>query len=346
MNDLCLDQLCKTYGAVRAVDQVSLTVTAGKRLAIVGPSGSGKTSLLRLIAGFEHPDHGSITLGEETLAYHQRAVPAYLRRIGYVAQDGALFPHLTVAENIGFGLQEKGRDKQQRVARLLDMVSLDTPLLTRWPHQLSGGQQQRVALARALAQQPRLMLLDEPFSALDTALRASMRKMVATLLQDAGITAILVTHDQAEALSFADELAVMRRGRLVQAGSPQQLYQQPCDEETALFLGDAIILPARILAGQAHCRLGQIPLRDGQYDGEGRIMLRPEQLSLRPASRAAEGLMAKVIDCDFGGRNSLLELELCGTAARLQMPYSGWPLPAPGSRVQLEVQGSAHLLPD
>ncbi len=148
-----------------------------------------------------------------------------------------MFPHMTVAANIGFGLATKGPEKQQRVAELMDSVALDAKMAARWPHELSGGQQQRVALARALAQQPRLMLLDEPFSALDTGLRAAMRKMVARLLEDAGVTTILVTHDQSEALSFADQLAVMRHGRLVQSGHPLDLYRYPEDEQTALFLG-------------------------------------------------------------------------------------------------------------
>jgi iron(III) transport system ATP-binding protein len=198
-----------------------------------------------MIAGFEYPDQGSISLNGKTFAADGRALPAHLRGIGYVAQDGALFPHLTVADNIGFGLTLKGQERTRRIAELVE-VALDAAMLSRWPHELSGGQQQRIALARALAQQPQLMLLDEPFSALDTGLRAAMRKMVAQLLGEAGITAILVTHDQAEALSFADQLAVMRQGRLVQAGSPQQLYSQPVDEATALFLGEAVILPAHI----------------------------------------------------------------------------------------------------
>jgi iron(III) transport system ATP-binding protein len=180
-------------------------------------------------------------------------VPAHQRLIGYVPQDGALFPHMTVAANIGFGLATKGSEKQERIAELMDSVALDANMAERWPHELSGGQQQRVALARALAQQPRLMLLDEPFSALDTGLRASMRKLVARLLAEAGVTTILVTHDQSEALSFADQLAVMRQGRLVQSGHPLDLYRYPDDVQTALFLGDAVVMPARIEAGWAHC---------------------------------------------------------------------------------------------
>ncbi|MGH8374697.1 MAG: ABC transporter ATP-binding protein, partial [Pseudomonas sp.] len=224
MNTLELNALYKSYGAHCALDNVSLSVPSGSRTVIVGPSGSGKTTLLRMIAGFEFPDAGRLSLNGQTLVDGTHEVPAHQRLIGYVPHDGALFPHMTVAANIGFGLATKGTEKHQRVAELMDSVALDAKMAERWPHELSGGQQQRVALARALAQQPRLMLLDEPFSALDTGLRAAMRKMVARLLEDAGVTTILVTHDQSEALSFADQLAVMRHGRLVQSGHPLDLY--------------------------------------------------------------------------------------------------------------------------
>jgi iron(III) transport system ATP-binding protein len=345
MTSLHLQHLSKHFGTTRAVDDVSLTATQGSRLAIVGPSGSGKTTLLRMIAGFEYPDRGSISLNGKTFAAAGRVLPAHLRGIGYVAQDGALFPHLTVADNIGFGLTLKGQERTRRIAELVEMVALDAAMLSRWPHELSGGQQQRIALARALAQQPQLMLLDEPFSALDTGLRAAMRKMVAQLLGEAGITAILVTHDQAEALSFADQLAVMRQGRLVQAGSPQQLYSQPVDEATALFLGEAIILSAHIHAGRASCALGRVAVDNVQFSGDARIMLRPEQLSLLPDNSPDLTAQARVVECDFGGHDSLVSLQLPGEDSLLQLRTSSWALPAHGSSVGLAIQGRAHLLP-
>ncbi len=240
MNALELNSLYKSFGAQSALENINLSIATGSRTAIVGPSGSGKTTLLRMIAGFEFPDAGSIMLDGQPLVDANTAIPAHQRLIGYVPQDGALFPHMTVAENIGFGLVGRPGEKQPRIAELMNSVALDAQMAKRWPHELSGGQQQRVALARALAQRPRLMLLDEPFSALDTGLRAAMRKMVARLLSEAGVTTILVTHDQAEALSFADQLAVMRQGRLVQAGAPMDLYLRPVDEDTAAFLGDAV----------------------------------------------------------------------------------------------------------
>lgn len=280
MNALELNSIYKSFGAQQALENINLSVPTGSRTVIVGPSGSGKTTLLRMIAGFEFPDTGSLSLNGQTLVDNTHSVPAHQRLIGYVPQDGALFPHMTVAANIGFGLTDKGPARQERIAELMDSVNLDSHMAKRWPHELSGGQQQRVALARALAQQPRLMLLDEPFSALDTGLRAAMRKMVARLLEATGVTTILVTHDQSEALSFADQLAVMRQGRLVQSGHPMDLYRYPDNEQTALFLGDAVVMPARIEAGWAHCDLGRIPVNDQDRNGSAQIMLRPEQLQI------------------------------------------------------------------
>ena len=313
MNALELHSISKSYGSHRALDNVSLSVPTGSRTVIVGPSGSGKTTLLRMIAGFEFPDTGRLTLNGQTLVDSTHEVPAHQRLIGYVPQDGALFPHMTVAANIGFGLASKGRERQERIAELMDSVALDARMADRWPHELSGGQQQRVALARALAQQPRLMLLDEPFSALDTGLRAAMRKLVARLLADAGVTTILVTHDQSEALSFADQLAVMRNGRLVQSGHPLDLYRYPEDEETALFLGDAVVMPARIEAGWAHCDLGRIPVNNHRNNSSAQIMLRPEQLQLAsvvPNTTEVAGCNAVVTELDFSGNTCTPTAEL------------------------------------
>ncbi|WP_293761887.1 ABC transporter ATP-binding protein [uncultured Aquitalea sp.] len=349
MTCLHIQSLSKSWGAVRAVDAVDLELAAGGRAAIVGPSGSGKTTLLRMIAGFETPDSGSIRLDGTTLAEGGKAVPAHLRRIGYVPQDGALFPHLSVADNIGFGLSGERRERQRRIDELLAMVSLEPAMLKRWPHELSGGQQQRVALARAMAQQPRLMLLDEPFSALDTGLRASLRKAVAEVLREAGIASILVTHDQAEALSFATQLAVMRQGRLVQAGSPEQLYRHPVDADTALFLGEAVLLPATVRQGKASCRLGELSLHQRREDGPTSIMLRPDQLRLSAAGdgHPASGL---VLDSDFGGQDCLITIQLPDSPAgqhpgvTLQVRSPSLTAPRVGSRVAVEVCGSAHAL--
>ena len=214
MSVLRLKDLQKAYGPVKALDGVSLDVRPGSRTAIVGPSGSGKTTLLRMIAGFDAPDRGSIHLGDTCLADGPNAVPAHRRGIGIVAQDGALFPHLSIRQNIGFGLPRDVPGRDALIASLLEMVGLDASMLPRRPDQLSGGQQQRVALARALARKPKLMLLDEPFSALDTGLRVATRKAVANLLTEQGITTILVTHDQGEALTMSDRVAVFNNGDL------------------------------------------------------------------------------------------------------------------------------------
>ncbi|MBK5411484.1 ABC transporter ATP-binding protein [Pseudomonas yamanorum] len=347
MNALELTAICKSFGTQRALENINLSVPTGSRTVIVGPSGSGKTTLLRMIAGFEFPDSGSLTLNGQVLVDEQHEVPAHQRLIGYVPQDGALFPHMTVADNIGFGLKAKGDVRQQRIAELMDSVALDASMAKRWPHELSGGQQQRVALARALAQQPRLMLLDEPFSALDTGLRAAMRKMVARLLEDAGVTTILVTHDQSEALSFADQLAVMRQGCLVQSGNPMDLYQFPRDEQTALFLGDAVLMPARIEGGWAHCDLGRIAVNSLGNHGLAQIMLRPEQLHISLGEPATEGCQGVVTERDFGGNTCTLTVALqSGTGRSLLVRSSGLQAPPTGSVVHLTTVGRAHVLTD
>ena len=348
MNALELNAICKTFGSQRALDNITLAVPSGSRTVIVGPSGSGKTTLLRMIAGFESPDSGSLSLNGKVLLDSTRDVPAHQRRIGYVPQDGALFPHMNVAANIGFGLATKGHARDERIAELMDSVALDSNMATRWPHELSGGQQQRVALARALAQQPSLMLLDEPFSALDTGLRTAMRKMVARLLADAGVTAILVTHDQGEALSFADQLAVMRQGCLVQAGQPMTLYLHPRDEQTALFLGEAVLIPARIENGWAECDLGRIAVNHQGRSKTAQIMLRPEQLQVSPASPDGTGCRGVITERDFGGNTCTLSVTLvAGTlepGRSLPVHCPGLMAPAIGSAVKLTTVGQAHVL--
>ncbi|MBK5534562.1 ABC transporter ATP-binding protein [Pseudomonas sp. TH08] len=349
MNALELISLSKSFGAQKALDNICLTVPTGSRTVIVGPSGSGKTTLLRMIAGFEFPDAGSLTLNGQVLVDNSHAVPAYQRQIGYVPQDGALFPHMTVAANIGFGLALTGTARTERIAQLMDSVALDANMASRWPHELSGGQQQRVALARALAQQPRLMLLDEPFSALDTGLRSAMRKMVARLLEGAGVTTILVTHDQGEALSFADQLAVMRAGRLVQSGHPMDLYRYPDDEQTAHFLGEAVVMPAHIESGVAHCDLGPVPVNSNGFIGDAQIMLRPEQLQVSDAVIGTQGCHAVVTERDFAGNTCTLTVELCSATQQrsgrsLLVRSSGMHAPSAGSAVQLSVLGAAHVL--
>jgi iron(III) transport system ATP-binding protein len=351
-----LKNVKRRYGAVTALDGVDLVVAAGSRTAIVGPSGCGKTTLLRLIAGFETPDEGTVAMDGRTLADGKSAVPAYRRGIGVVMQDGALFPHLTVAENIGFGLSRKDLHRGKAIAELIYTVGLGSECLGRRPDQLSGGQQQRVALARAMAMKPRLMLLDEPFSALDTGLRATMRKAVEHLLEAARITTILVTHDQAEALSFADQVAVMREGKFLQVGKPRDLYMKPASRMVAEFLGDAIIFSARIADGFAQTPLGRVAVDMAETRENARIMLRPEQVSLQPALRgknettASGESMGVVSDVEFAGAISTVSVKLLndpdlpGHQTPLVLKGPGIEARSVGDLVRIVVRGTAHVL--
>jgi iron(III) transport system ATP-binding protein len=281
----------KKFGTQTALSDVSLTIPAGAITSVLGPSGCGKTTLLRIIAGFERPDSGTIDLGNGPATH----LPPEQRNIGYVAQEGALFPHLTVAKNISFGLPLRERRASSRAKELLELVGLPTSYANRHPHELSGGQQQRVSLARALAPTPNLVLLDEPFSALDTGLREETRTAVAKILKEVGATAILVTHDQAEALSLSEQIAVLNNGTLLQTGIPENLYHEPVNQEVATFLGDTIILNA------TH-PLGKIPLRG---TGTSKILLRPEQLEITET-----GAPTRLISRTFYGPHATLLLEL------------------------------------
>ena len=346
MSTLELQQIGKSFQSVTVLDRINLQVTAGSRTAIVGPSGSGKTTLLRIIAGFETPDHGKVILQGHPVFDHSTHVPAHKRGIGLVPQDGALFPHFTVAGNIGYGLKGTKQEKARRVDELMEMVALDRRLSQLWPHEISGGQQQRVALARALAQRPVLMLLDEPFSALDTALRASTRKAVAELLAQANIASILVTHDQTEALSFASQVAVMRAGKLAHVGPPQELYLRPVDEPTATFLGETLILSANIDTGWADCALGKVRVDDEQRHGLSRIMLRPEQITITPLPadhHYTTHCMAKVINIDFAGFISTLTLYLVESNETVDVKTISREGISIGLMVDLTIIGQAHI---
>jgi iron(III) transport system ATP-binding protein len=342
MSFLQLRGLRKQYGPVVALNGLTLDIPAGSRTVIVGPSGSGKTTLLRLIAGFEAPDAGSIVLAGAVLADASTFIPAHRRNIGLVAQDGALFPHLGVADNIGFGLGNRP-DREERILSLMDMVELDRGLLARRPHELSGGQQQRVALARALARQPRLMLLDEPFSALDTGLREATRKSVARVLEQAGITTVLVTHDQAEALSFGDQVAMLEAGRVRQAGGPTDLYMRPMDRTTAAFLGDSIVLPAALDAGFADCVLGRIAADTDGHQDNAAVMLRPEQLKLTAASNDGPSAHAHVTAVEFCGPHCMMTVALAGSKVPLTFRVPTLEAQPVGTEVRIEVIGKAHV---
>ncbi len=320
MRQLTVTGLHKAFGTHPVLAGLDLDVPAGSFTAILGPSGSGKTTLLRLLAGFEQADAGSIAIGDRVVDGPGVAlVPPERRQIGYVPQEGALFPHLTVAANVGFGLPARRRGT--RTAELLEAVGL-AGMGSRYPHQLSGGQQQRVALARALAIKPEVVLLDEPFAALDAHMRASVRADVQQICRTAGTTAVLVTHDQDEALSMADRIAVLRDGRIVQCAAPHELYTRPADATLARFVGDANIVPGQLteVAGQSGPMvatiLGRLPVAEGigiaALPGPVTVLIRPEQLEILPTGSNAEDqpgcLTGRVIACDYYGHDAVVRV--------------------------------------
>jgi iron(III) transport system ATP-binding protein len=298
----------KSFGATVVLTDIDLTVPAGSITAVLGTSGSGKTTLLRLIAGFEQLDSGAISIGGLVVDDGQRSVRPQHRGIGYVPQDGALFPHLTVLGNIGFGL---ARRERSTAGELLELVGL-TGLERRYPHQLSGGQQQRVALARALAIRPRVVLLDEPFSSLDASLRADLGRDVARILSAAATTTVLVTHDQDEALALADRVAVLEGGRVLASSDPRSLYRDPPDSRTARSIGEVNILAAVVHEKRATCALGDVPVRvNGRpsVDGPAQLLLRPEQVTLH-AQPTGAAVQASVIELRYHGHEGIAQLRL------------------------------------
>lgn len=345
---LQLTGISKSFGTTEVLRDIDLDVPDGTRIALVGASGSGKSTLLRLVAGFERADTGTITLGARELAGARETVPAHRRGIGYVAQDGALFPHLSVARNIAFGMPRAAR-RVARVHELMDLASLDHALADRMPHELSGGQQQRVALARALTQQPKVILLDEPFSALDSGLRAQTRQAVVDILERSGVTAVLVTHDRDEALSFGQQVGVLADGRLVQAGAPTDVFDAPIDPRVAAFLGDVLLVPARSAGADAvDCAFGRSAVRYDRSGGAARLsaMVRPEQLRLAPA---VDGGNATVVGIRSTGAGADLTLrfgdgEFLGQATHRVPLHAAARFPA-GCRVHIAVDGGVVLYP-
>ena len=289
MRQVAVTGLHKAFGAHPVLTGVDLEVPAGSLTAILGPSGSGKTTLLRLLAGFERADSGTITIGDSLVDGPGVYVAPERRRIGYVPQEGSLFPHLTVAANVGFGLPARER-RGDKPEALLEAVGL-AGLGGRYPHQLSGGQQQRVALARALAIEPAIVLLDEPFASLDAHLRASVRADVQDIFRRAGTTAVLVTHDQDEALSVADRVAALRDGKIAQYAAPEDLYTRPVDADLATFVGEANLLEGVLNGTLVKTMLGNLPLDPAAASlgtaGQITVLIRPEQIDLTPAPRAA-----------------------------------------------------------
>ncbi|GAA0231700.1 ABC transporter ATP-binding protein [Saccharothrix mutabilis subsp. mutabilis] len=333
MSGLRINGLVAGYGPEPVLRGVDLDVPDGGLLAVLGPSGCGKTTLLRVLAGFHPVRSGTISLGDRVLADGSVDVPPERRGIGIVPQEGALFPHLTVAGNVGFGLA-RGR-RRERVAELLDLVGL-SGFESRMPAQLSGGQRQRVALARALAPRPGVVLMDEPFSSLDAALRDELRADVRAALRAFGATALLVTHDQEEALGVADRVAVLRGGVVAQLGAPHQVYTSPADLGVALFVGEAVTFAGEARDGVAETPLGRLAVGG---EGPGTVLVRPEQLHL-----GGEGVPATVADVLFHGHDSTVLLRLADGAV-VRSRVQG-PLPVrPGDECAVAVAGPALFFP-
>ncbi|RHW28193.1 ABC transporter ATP-binding protein [Nocardioides immobilis] len=338
------------YGRTPVLLGIDLVVKDGVT-AILGPSGCGKTTLLRTVAGFVAPSAGTVSVAGSEVVSGRRSVPARLRGLGYVPQDGALFPHLDVAANIAFGLTaaERGGSygRTDRVAEMLELVELPSALAQRYPHELSGGQQQRVALARALAPRPTLVLLDEPFSSLDASLREDTGRAVVRALRAAGAAALLVTHDQGEALSLADQVAVMMGGAFLQVAPPATVYLSPAEPRVASFLGHASLVDGYVEGdAEARCALGIVPLRMTCEPGAVRLAVRAEQIQIRPHSAdRADGAPAEVVDISFYGHDATVRVRL-DSGEQLSARTPATSVPTPGDRVRVGVVGDVVAFRD
>ena len=323
--------VCKSYNAVRAVCGVHLEVRKGEFLALLGESGCGKTTVLRLMAGFEIPDNGEITIGDRKVSSRNVHIAPEERKVGMVFQEYALFPHMNVEENVGYGLP-RGEARPTRIQETLAMVGLDG-LNRRMPYELSGGEQQRVAIARALAPKPEVILLDEPFSNLDYSLRTRVRSEIRHILRQAQVTAIFVTHDQEEALSLADRIAIMMDGRIAQTDTPQNLYLRPATPQIATFLGEANILEGHSKGNKVTCEIGELDA-DALYDGQVDIMVRPEHIGLELEPDGP----GQIVDIEYFGHDQLIEIKLDSGATIQSRVIGGNGHYCPGKRVLLRVR--------
>jgi iron(III) transport system ATP-binding protein len=330
--------LTKRFGAVTAVDSVDLDVERGELLAQLGPSGGGKTTTLRLLAGFERPDEGRIDLDGAEVAGPDRFVAPEHRHVGVVFQDYALFPHLRVAQNVGYGVRDRG-SRRARTQEMLELVGL-ADKAARWPHELSGGEQQRVAIARALAPAPAILLLDEPFSNLDAALRVHVRAEVRDILRAAGATSVIVTHDQEEALSLADRVAVMQRGEILQVGAPADLYARPEHAFVASFVGDADLLPGQSDGARAATVIGSVAIGNAAPAGPVDVVIRPENVRLR-LDGSGQGNVHRIT---YYGHDQVIDVALAGGGVirARSGPSNGF---HPGDRVAVQIVGEAVAFP-
>jgi iron(III) transport system ATP-binding protein len=352
MAELRCEHVAASYGSRTVLRDVDLVVPEGTLTAVLGASGSGKTTLLRVVMGFTRAEQGSVVVGGSIVADGRIHVPPEKRGIGYVAQEGALYPHLNVGANVAFGLPRSERRTSARVGDVLELVGLGRNYADRRPHQLSGGEQRRVSLARALAPRPRVVLLDEPFSGLDAALRAETRAAVLQALADEKTTAVLVTHDQAEALSMGRQVAVLRDGRLVQCAPPSVLYTSPIDLEVARFVGEAVVVTGRAKSGTVVCALGDLRVADAEVEGQVSVMIRPEQIRLlrsspsesRPSASACAPI-ATVVDRSYLGPETVVRVSLEGVEEPVLARMHSHQAPEVGVRVSLEVAGPVVVYP-
>lgn len=320
MSSLEISHLKVSLGNRLILDDLSFSLAEGQIAALLGPSGCGKTTLLRSIAGLIQPSDGTIRFGKQLVSLSSLVMPSHKRKIGYVPQEGALFPHLSVADNISFGLDRSVFTKdqiRQTTKEMLNLIGLQG-YESRMPNQLSGGQQTRVALARALAIKPAIVLLDEPFSALDEALRDDLRSDVINLLRASKTTAILVTHDREEALVSADVVALMRAGKIVQQGSPEAVYSKPISPAIAVSTGDALVLDAQQLVDGSTSYLFN-PTAVGTSSESGQIVIRPEEISLDRTLSAASprGRISKI---DYYGHDAMVTVEVAGQSIKVRIP--------------------------
>lgn len=347
---LALDDVRHTYGAVTAIESLSLAVAAGEVVCLLGPSGCGKTTALRIAAGLEKLQHGRVLLDGAVIAESGKELPPERRNVGFLFQDYALFPHLNVAENVAFGLQglSAGR-REQRVSEVLRQVNL-TRVAQRFPHELSGGQQQRVALARSLAPNPHVILLDEPFSSLDARMRDQVRDNTLHALKQSGAGTLMVTHDAEEAMFMADKIAVMRRGSLVQIGSPVELYCHPVNAFVAEFFGEVNRIPGTVEQGRVATPFGDLPSRDLGDGSAVDVLVRPEALRLAPIHEGVDPTRAvRVIASRMLGRTSLIHLCIMtadGKELHLHSRMPGRFLPPESSMLSVELdQAQAFVFP-